>query len=39
VVHSAISVQEYGDLQTDEEGNLNGILKRCYSFIQMGHGN
>ncbi len=36
VVHSPISVQEYGDLQLDAGGNLNGILKRCYCFIQNG---
>lgn len=36
VVHSSVEAQEYGDLQIDEEGNLNGILKRCYCFIQNG---
>jgi hypothetical protein len=29
-------VQEYGDLQYDSEGNLIGILKRCYAFVQDG---
>ncbi|MDQ3813834.1 MAG: LamG domain-containing protein [Armatimonadota bacterium] len=37
VIASAPAVQEYGDLQTDESGNMTGILKRCYSFIKDGH--
>ena len=27
------AVQEYGDLQSDAEGNLIGVFKRCYTFI------
>ncbi|MGH7494879.1 MAG: LamG-like jellyroll fold domain-containing protein [bacterium] len=30
------AVQEYGDLQYDVEGNLIGVLKRCYAFIRGG---
>jgi hypothetical protein len=35
-IHSQPGVQEYGDMQFDAEGNLIGILKRCYSYIQNG---
>ncbi len=30
------AVQEYGDLQYDVEGNLLGVLKRCYAFVLNG---
>jgi hypothetical protein len=29
------SVVEYGDVQKNDDGTLNGILKRCYSFIDQ----
>jgi hypothetical protein len=29
-------IAEYGDLQTDSDGNLIGSFKRCYSIIQNG---
>lgn len=35
-IHSQPGVQEYGDLQYDAEGNLIGILKRCYAYIKDG---
>ncbi len=36
VISSAPGVQEYGDKQYDSDGNLIGIMKRCYSYIQAG---
>jgi hypothetical protein len=36
LIHSRPSVQEYGDVQYDHEGNLMGVFKRCYGFIQDG---
>ncbi len=30
------AVQEYGDMQYDVDGNLLGVLKRCYAFIVNG---
>lgn len=35
-IHSRPGIQEYGDMQYDAEGNLIGILKRCYSYIRNG---
>jgi hypothetical protein len=32
-IQSRPQVVEYGDVQKNEDGTLNGILKRCYSFI------
>ncbi len=32
-IRSRPMVVEYGDVQKNEDGTLNGILKRCYSFI------
>ncbi|PZO50139.1 MAG: hypothetical protein DCF14_12020, partial [Phormidesmis priestleyi] len=34
VLHSPVGVQEYGDMQSDVDGNLIGVLKRCHTFIQ-----
>ncbi len=28
------AVVEYGDVQKNDDGTLNGVLKRCYSFIE-----
>jgi hypothetical protein len=36
VLQSRPAAQEYGDLQYDVEGNLIGVLKRCYAFIRGG---
>ncbi len=35
-LQSQPSIQEYADLQTDEEGNLSGVFKRCYTLINNG---
>ncbi|WP_017299436.1 LamG-like jellyroll fold domain-containing protein [Nodosilinea nodulosa] len=35
-LQSTPAVQEYGDLQTDVDGNLFGIYKRCYGLIKDG---
>lgn len=35
-LQGAPAVQEYGDLQTDVDGNLFGIYKRCYGLIKDG---
>lgn len=32
-IRSRPGIVEYGDVQLNEDGTLNGILKRCYSFI------
>jgi hypothetical protein len=32
------AVCEYGTMQTDSRGTTTGAMKRCYSFIQTGHG-
>ncbi len=32
-IKSQPGVAEYGDVQKNDDGTLNGILKRCYSFI------
>ncbi|MEO1714581.1 MAG: LamG-like jellyroll fold domain-containing protein, partial [Bacteroidota bacterium] len=32
-IHARPGVVEYGDVQKNEDGTINGILKRCYSFI------
>ncbi|GET43919.1 LamG domain-containing protein [Microseira wollei] len=29
-------VVEYADLQRDNQGNVGGVLKRCYSYLQNG---
>ena len=36
LIQSSPAVQEYGDLQTDAQGNLAGVLKRCYAYIKQG---
>jgi Concanavalin A-like lectin/glucanases superfamily len=36
LISSTPGVQEYGDRQYDSEGNLIGVMKRCYSYIQSG---
>ncbi|MDB9313693.1 hypothetical protein PN462_11330 [Spirulina sp. CS-785/01] len=35
-IHSCPGIQEYSDLQYDIDGNLMGIQKRCYAYIQNG---
>ncbi|MEQ9553056.1 MAG: LamG domain-containing protein [Coleofasciculus sp. G3-WIS-01] len=35
-IDSTPSVVEYADLQRDNQGNLGGVLKRCYSYLQNG---
>jgi hypothetical protein len=35
-IKSRPGVVEYGDVQKNDDGTLNGILKRCYSFIDEG---
>ncbi|HSG44004.1 MAG TPA: LamG-like jellyroll fold domain-containing protein [Anaerolineales bacterium] len=35
-VGSTPVVQEYADMQQDNQGNLIGVFKRCYSYIQDG---
>lgn len=32
-IRSRPGIVEYGDVQLNDDGTLNGILKRCYSFI------
>jgi carbon monoxide dehydrogenase subunit G len=32
-LHSRPGIVEYGDVQKNDDGTLNGILKRCYAFI------
>ncbi len=32
-IRSRPSVVEYGDIQRNDDGTFNGILKRCYSFV------
>ena len=32
-IQSRPAIVEYGDVQKNDDGTLNGILKRCYSFI------
>ncbi len=34
--HSRPAVQEYGDVQYDIDGNMIGVMKRCYSYIKNG---
>jgi PKD repeat protein len=36
LLQSVPAVQEYGDLQTDIDGNLFGVFKRCYGLIENG---
>lgn len=36
VVDGRIGVEEYGDLQTDEQGGTFGVLKRAYAYLQDG---
>ncbi|MBW4526735.1 MAG: LamG domain-containing protein [Phormidium tanganyikae FI6-MK23] len=33
-IASAPAVQEYGDMQTDSDGNLTAVMKRCYAYIK-----
>ncbi|MEA5449222.1 LamG-like jellyroll fold domain-containing protein [Leptolyngbya sp. CCNP1308] len=33
---STPTVQEYGDMQYDGDGNQIGVMKRCYSYIESG---
>jgi len=35
-LHSRPAIQEYGDTQTDDAGNMTGVLKRCYGYIENG---
>ncbi len=35
-VDSTPSVQEYGDMQRDRDGNTTGVMKRCYSYLHKG---
>ena len=35
-IDSRPAVQEYGDTQYDSEGNLTGVMKRCYTYIKDG---
>ena len=35
-IGSPPSVQEYADLQTDAEGQLTGVMKRCYGYVKDG---
>ena len=35
-VDSTPSVQEYGDMQRDRDGNTAGVMKRCYSYLRKG---
>ena len=37
LIDSSPAVAEYGDMQYDSEGNLTGVFKRCYAYIQDGH--
>ncbi len=37
LLHGRVAVQEYGDMQYDVDGNLIGVLKRCYAFIKDNH--
>jgi len=36
VTESSPAVREYGDLQTGSDGQMRGVLKRCYGFIRDG---
>jgi hypothetical protein len=36
LLQSRPAVREYGDMQYDINGNLIGVLKRCYAFILYG---
>jgi hypothetical protein len=38
-IHSRPTVQEYGDMQYDADGNLIGVHKRCYGYIKNGQWN
>ncbi len=35
-VDGSPAVQEYGDLQTDDAGELVGVMKRCYAYVKDG---
>ncbi len=35
-IDSTPAVVEYADLQRDNQGNMGGVLKRCYSYLQNG---
>ncbi len=35
-IDSTPGVVEYADLQRDSKGNMGGVLKRCYSYLQNG---
>jgi hypothetical protein len=35
-ISSSPAIQEYGDMQTDSNGELTGAMKRCYSYIKDG---
>lgn len=35
-IESAPAVQEYGDIQYNDERELLGVMKRCYSYIKAG---
>ncbi len=36
ILQSRPAAQEYGDLQYDVDGNLVGVLKRCYALVRNG---
>lgn len=38
-VHNSPSVEEYGDLQYNNDGETIGVLKRCYVYIKDGQWN
>lgn len=36
VISSSPTVQEYADLQIRADGNLGGVMKRCYAYVKDG---
>ncbi|MGB1015020.1 MAG: LamG-like jellyroll fold domain-containing protein, partial [Nannocystaceae bacterium] len=37
LIDGSVGVEEYGDLQSDAQGETFGVLKRAYAYIQDGH--
>ncbi|MGB1276443.1 MAG: hypothetical protein ACPG77_11905, partial [Nannocystaceae bacterium] len=37
LIDGTVGVEEYGDLQSDAQGETFGVLKRAYAYIQDGH--
>ena len=33
-INSSPSVQEYGDIQYDADGNMTGVMKRCHAYLK-----